>query len=90
MVDIHVKTLLSCLTCRQEGRGNAKAKYADEGSHSSYVPKPKVPVLNQPFLEHTIANFKKYGIESFILAVSYLPEAIQNYFRGGAESGIQR
>lgn len=56
---------------------------------SYYVPKPMMPVLNQPFLEHTIANLKKYGINCFILAASYLPEVIQNYFRDGAESGIQ-
>ena len=56
---------------------------------SYYVPKPMVPVLNQPFLEHTIANLKKYGIDCFILAASHLPEVIQNYFGDGAESGIQ-
>lgn len=54
-----------------------------------YAPKPMVPVLNKPFLEHTIAYLSKYGIENTILALSYLPEAIQNYFGDGSVLGGQ-
>ncbi len=50
----------------------------------TYVtPKPMVPVLNRPFLEHTIAYLKKYQVENIILALSYFPEAIQDYFKDG-------
>jgi len=48
-----------------------------------------VPVLNQPFLEHTLAYLKNYGIKNIILALSYLPEVIQNYFGDGSNSGVQ-
>ena len=44
------------------------------------IPKPMVPVLNYPFLEHTIAYLKKYRIKEAVLATSYLSEAIQGYF----------
>ena len=54
-----------------------------------YTPKPMLPVLNRPFLEHTVAYLKKYGVESIILALSYLPEAIQDYFGDGSRLGIQ-
>ncbi len=47
------------------------------------VPKSMVPVLNQPFLEHTIAYLKEYGIGHIILTLSYHPEIIQNYFKDG-------
>jgi mannose-1-phosphate guanylyltransferase len=53
------------------------------------VPKPMVPVLNRPFLEHTIAYLKKYGVENIILALSYLPDVIQDYFSYGGALGVQ-
>ncbi len=53
------------------------------------TPKPMVPVLNRPFLEHTIAYLRKYGIENIILASSYLPEVIQNYFGDGSKLGAR-
>ena len=53
------------------------------------VPKPMVPVLNRPFLEHTIAYLKKCGVENIILALSYLPEVIQDYFSDGCTLGVQ-
>jgi len=52
------------------------------------TPKSMVPVLNRPFLEHTLAYLKKYGVDSAILAMSYLPEAIQGYFGDGSALGI--
>lgn len=54
-----------------------------------YMPKPMVPVLNRPFLEHTIANLKQHGISDIVLALSYLPEVIQNYFGDGAGLGVR-
>jgi mannose-1-phosphate guanylyltransferase len=53
-----------------------------------YVPKPMVPVLNQPFLEHTIAYLKRHGIKGVVLTLSYLPQVIQNYFGDGSKLGI--
>ena len=55
---------------------------------SYYMPKPMVPVLNQPFLAHTIAYLKKYGVGNIILALSYLPEVIQGYFGGSSNLGV--
>ncbi|OGO19894.1 MAG: hypothetical protein A2Z15_04735 [Chloroflexi bacterium RBG_16_50_11] len=52
-------------------------------------PKPIVPVLNRPFLEHTLAHLKQFGIEDVILAMSYLPDAIQEYFGDGERCGMR-
>ena len=41
-----------------------------------YLPKPMLPVLNHPFLEHTITYLKGYGVGNITLALHYLPEAI--------------
>jgi mannose-1-phosphate guanylyltransferase len=52
-------------------------------------PKPIVPVLNRPFLEHTLAYLKQFGIEDVVLAMSFLPEAIQEYFGDGGRCGMR-
>jgi len=53
------------------------------------TPKSMVPVLNRPFLEHTLAYLKNYGVSDIILTLSYLPDAVQNYFGDGSSSGVQ-
>ncbi len=53
------------------------------------LPKPIVPVVNHPFLEHTIAHLKQYGISEIILAMSYLPDKIRQYFGEGERFGIK-
>jgi mannose-1-phosphate guanylyltransferase len=52
-------------------------------------PKPIVPVLNRPFLEHTLAHLKQSGIKDVILAMSYLPDAIREYFGDGERCGMK-
>jgi mannose-1-phosphate guanylyltransferase len=51
-------------------------------------PKPMVPVLNHPFLEYTLAHLKKFNIEDVILAMSYLPGPVREYFGDGERFGI--
>ena len=34
-----------------------------------YTPKSMVPVLNKPFMEHTISYLKQFGIEDIILTL---------------------
>jgi len=53
------------------------------------MPKPMLPVVNRPFLEHTIAYLKQYQIEDIVLTVSYLPEVIQDYFGDGSNLGVR-
>ena len=53
------------------------------------VPKAMVPVLNRPFLEHTLAYLKNYEVKDIILALGYLPEVVQHYFGDGSSSGVQ-
>ncbi|MBN1862211.1 MAG: NDP-sugar synthase [Dehalococcoidales bacterium] len=52
------------------------------------LPKPMIPVLNRPFLEHTLAYLKSHGVGSAILALSYLPEAIQSHLGNGANHNM--
>lgn len=52
-------------------------------------PKSIVPVLNRPILEHTLAYLKHFGIVDVILAMSYLPDVIREYFGDGERCGMR-
>jgi len=56
---------------------------------TSSVPKPMVPVLNKPFLEHVFKHLSNHGIRDIILASCYLPDNIQSYFGDGSDFGIR-
>ncbi|MFW6125765.1 MAG: sugar phosphate nucleotidyltransferase [Chloroflexota bacterium] len=51
-------------------------------------PKPMVPILNQPFLEHVIEYLKGHDIHDIILALCYLPDRIRAWFGDGTEFGV--
>jgi mannose-1-phosphate guanylyltransferase len=53
------------------------------------IPKSLVPVLNRPFMEHTFAYLRHYGIEDILLTLSYLPETIRSYFGDGRRAGVR-
>lgn len=53
------------------------------------TPKSMVPVLNKPFMEHTIAYLRQFGIEDIIITLNYIPEVIQNYFGDGSRFGVR-
>jgi len=55
---------------------------------TSSVPKPMVPVLNVPFLEHVFMHLKSHGIRDILLAMCYLPDNIRSYFGNGSDFGI--
>jgi len=55
---------------------------------TSSVPKPMVPVLNKPFLEHVFKHLHNHGIRDIVLALCYLPDNIQSYFGNGSGFGI--
>jgi len=45
--------------------------------------------MNRPFLEHTIAYLKQFGVKDIILALNYIPDAIQNHFGDGSRHGVR-
>lgn len=53
------------------------------------TPKPMVPILNRPFLEHVLLYLKRYGIEEVILATHYLPNCFQAYLSDSAGYGLR-
>lgn len=52
-------------------------------------PKPMVPVVNRPVMEHIVRLLKHHKIEGIIATLQYLPDVIQDYFGDGSEFGVQ-
>lgn len=52
------------------------------------LPKPMVPVMNIPIMEHIIALLKTYGITQIGVTLMYLPQKIKDYFGNGTNFGV--
>ncbi len=52
-------------------------------------PKPMLPIMNRPMMEHTMMMLKDLGITEFIVLLYFKPEIIQDYFGDGSEFGIK-
>ncbi|QHG91083.1 mannose-1-phosphate guanyltransferase [Sulfurimonas sp. CVO] len=52
-------------------------------------PKPMLPIVNRPMMEHTMIMLRDLGISEFIVLLYFKPEIIQNYFGDGSEFGIK-
>jgi NDP-sugar pyrophosphorylase family protein len=52
------------------------------------VPKPMVPIMNRPILEHTIHLLRTHGIQDIAINLHHLPEIIQDHFGDGKDFGV--
>jgi len=52
------------------------------------TPKTMVPVLNIPFLEYVIRRLSRHNVSEVVLALSHLPQPIEDYFGTGSRFGI--
>ena len=52
------------------------------------LPKPMLPLVNRPILEHIISLLKKHGLDEIIMLLYYHPDVIKNYFGDGSEFGV--
>lgn len=53
-----------------------------------FRPKPMVPVVNRPILEHTLHLLRQQGITEILMLLYYLPDLIKNYFGNGSKFGV--
>ncbi len=47
------------------------------------VPKPMVPIVNLPTMQHNLELLKRYGFLDISANIHYYPEQIENYFSDG-------
>ena len=52
------------------------------------VPKPMVPIVNLPTMQHNLELLKKHGFDQIVVNVHYYPEQIENYFSDGHAFGV--
>ena len=53
------------------------------------IPKPMVPVVNKPVLEHTLENLKAHGIYEAVLNLYHFPQMIKKHFGDGSPLGMK-
>lgn len=52
------------------------------------LPKPMVPIMNVPIMEHIIVLLKAHGITDIGVTLMYLPQKIKDYFGNGTNLGV--
>ena len=55
---------------------------------TSNQPKPMVPIVGKPCMEHIIDLLRRHGIDDIVVTVAYLPQVIRGYFGDGESLGV--
>jgi mannose-1-phosphate guanylyltransferase / phosphomannomutase len=55
---------------------------------TSNQPKPMVPIVGKPCMEHIVELLARHGFEDVIVTVAFLPQAIRTYFGNGESLGV--
>ncbi|MFY9862632.1 MAG: mannose-1-phosphate guanyltransferase [Trebonia sp.] len=51
-------------------------------------PKPLLPVVNRPIMEHVLHLLKRHGFEETVVTVQFLAAMVRNYFGDGEDVGM--
>lgn len=52
-------------------------------------PKPMVPIVNRPVMEHIVNLVRKHNFREIAVTLQYMPEVIKDYFDDGRRFGIE-
>lgn len=53
------------------------------------MPKPMLPILNRPMMEHTILKLRdELGIKDIAVLLYFMPDVIKNHFKDGSDLGL--
>jgi mannose-1-phosphate guanylyltransferase / phosphomannomutase len=55
---------------------------------TSNQPKPMVPIVGKPCMEHIVELLKQHGFEDIVVTVAFMPQAIRGYFGNGESQGV--
>jgi len=55
---------------------------------TSMLPKPMVPIVNQPVMEHILGLVKHHGMTEVVATLAFMPQVIEDYFGDGDEWGM--
>ncbi|MGO8959325.1 MAG: sugar phosphate nucleotidyltransferase [Streptosporangiaceae bacterium] len=51
-------------------------------------PKPMLPVVNRPIMEHVLRLLRKHGLTGTVVTVQFLASIVRNYFGDGEDFGM--
>jgi mannose-1-phosphate guanylyltransferase/phosphomannomutase len=56
---------------------------------TSNQPKPMVPIVGKPCMEHIVELLKLHGFEEVVVTLAFMPQAIRSYFGDGEAHGVR-
>ncbi len=56
---------------------------------TSNLPKPMMPIANEPMMEHIVRLLESHGFDDIVVTVAFLANHIRNYFGDGSEFGVR-
>src|SRR3954467_11392376 len=56
---------------------------------TSNQPKPMLPLVNRPVMEHIVGLLKRHGFDEIVVTLAFMPNAIRTYFGDGSEYGVR-
>jgi mannose-1-phosphate guanylyltransferase / phosphomannomutase len=56
---------------------------------TSNQPKPMMPLVNRPMMEHIVLLLKQHGFDDIVVTVAFMANNIRNYFGDGSEFGVR-
>ncbi|MGH9015014.1 MAG: sugar phosphate nucleotidyltransferase [Acidimicrobiia bacterium] len=56
---------------------------------TSNQPKPMMPLVNRPMMEHVVTLLSQHGFDDIVVTVAFLANQIRNYFGDGSDFGVR-
>src|SRR6201982_2369113 len=79
-------------TARGEDGVKAVVMAGGEGTRlrplTSNQPKPMVPIVGKPCMEHILELLRRHGLTDVVVTVAFMPQAIRSYFGNGESLGV--
>ena len=55
---------------------------------TSNQPKPMVPIVGKPCMEHILELLRRHGLTDVVVTLAFMPQAIRSYFGDGEALGM--
>ncbi|HSK14907.1 MAG TPA: sugar phosphate nucleotidyltransferase [Gaiellaceae bacterium] len=55
---------------------------------TSNQPKPMVPIVGKPCMEHIVELLRKHGFDDVVVTLAFMPQSIRGYFGDGEAHGV--
>ncbi|MDQ3863820.1 MAG: sugar phosphate nucleotidyltransferase [Actinomycetota bacterium] len=56
---------------------------------TSDQPKPMIPIVNAPCMEHIVKLLERHGFTDIAVTLQFMPDEVRDYFGDGAEWGVK-